>query len=151
MSIDYLLFLKTDDPIADTMRLLERIDGVELRTKDQLHVMGLVSTNCKELDEMHREIMLDDFGEYGLDVNWLISGTLDKELDSLDLIERLFRCAAEIVNEHPDRPLSFMCNGDSFYVHNSSKNLTVSPIYLKDIPALSTIFKKPFVVDEMAY
>ncbi len=95
--------------------------------------------------------MLEDYGEYGLSVNWIVSGTYDKTTDILELMERLYRCAALLVNSHPARSLSLMRNGESFYVFNTKNQLILSPAYLDSIPEIRSLFRKPFTVEEISY
>ena len=95
--------------------------------------------------------MREDYGEYGLNVNWQISGTYDKETDIVEVMRVLFECAALQVNNDPDWSLSMMRNGESFYVFNTQNRLILSPIYLETIPIIKSLFKKPFIIEEMNY
>jgi hypothetical protein len=68
--------------------------------------------------------MRNDFGNYGLDLNWLVTGTHDDNADVFDLMDRLYRCAAAIVRDFPERPLSLMnTTHQRFYVFNSPIDL----------------------------
>lgn len=93
--------------------------------------------------------MREDYGEYGLDVNWKISGTYDKETDIFEVMRVLYECAALLVNENPDKSLSLMRNGESIYLFNSQNLLILSPIYLESIPVIMSFFKKPFIIREI--
>lgn len=149
MSTDYFIFFQSDDSCDEVIQSLCEVEGVN--SSDGLTITGLICVTCEPLSPSHQECMLEDYGEYGLNVNWLIMGTYDKVTDPDELIERLYRCAALLVNEHPDKPLSLMRNGESFYVFNKEDQLILSPIYLKAIPVITSLFNKPFTVDEMAY
>jgi hypothetical protein len=123
------------------------VDGVKV-AGDALTIEGLILTECEELDSSHRQVMLTDYGEYGLDVNWRIRGRYDKSSDVVEVTERLFHCAAAIIRARPDSPLSLMREAESFYVFNTADRLILSP-YFKALPNLLPLFGKPFVIKEM--
>ncbi len=149
MSTDYQIFFQSDEPVESTLELISRVEGVD--TQGELHIEGLVATSFGELTTQSRQIMLDEYGEYGLNVNWNISGTYDKTTDICELTERLFRCAAVMVNAHPNRSLSLMRNAESFYVFNEPSRLIVSPVYSKSHAIVETLFQKPFNLELIEY
>jgi hypothetical protein len=131
MSIDYFIFLHSTDFVGSVLPCLNAV-------------------SWSEMDQRHREIMRDDFGKYGLDVNWFITGTHDRDIDVNELMRCLYQCSAVIVNTYPDRALSLMQPAsNSFYIHNSSDRLIVSPLYLDQFPSIQDLFVKPFIIDKM--
>lgn len=95
--------------------------------------------------------MAQEYGNYGLNVNWEIKGTYDKENDIFELMERLHRCAAALVNSDVNRPLSLMRNAESFLVFNTERRLILAPTYLDALPVIRSLFSKPFAVENFAY
>ncbi len=150
MSTDYSIFLDSDHTSPEKVfEPLLKLTGVE--AQDGVLIYGLVAVSCKQLDTLDREVMQKEYGEFGLDVNWEINGTYDKESDIFEVMRVLFECAALLVNANPDRSLSLMRNGESFYVFNSQNRLILSPIYLETILAIESLFKKPSIIEEMNY
>tara|TARA_R110002095_G_scaffold189568_1_gene167098 strand:- start:1171 stop:1629 length:459 start_codon:yes stop_codon:yes gene_type:complete len=150
MSTDFSIFLDSD--LTSPEYVFEPLLGVTgVDARDGLHIRGLVAVSCKQLDASYREVMREDYGEFGLDVNWKVSGTYDKETDIIEVMRVLFECAALLVNANPDRSLSLMRNGESFYIFNSKNRLILSPLYLEAIPTIKSLFKKPFIIEEMNY
>ncbi|QDT46394.1 hypothetical protein Pan258_04130 [Symmachiella dynata] len=151
MSTDYWIFLQSDRTSADlVLEPLSGTIGVDVQG-DGLQIRGLMSVSCKKLSESHQDIMREEYGKYGLGVNWGINGTYDKKTNILEVVGLLFQCAAKFVNANPDQELSLMRNGESFYIFNSKDRLILSPIYLEAIPNLDALFKKPVIIDEMSY
>lgn len=148
MSTDYLIFLDSDHTSAENVyKPLLAVPRVEFR--DGLQIPGLVDVSCIQLDDFYRDVMREEYGDYGLDVNWLISGTYDNETDIFEVIRLLYECAAQLVNANPDKSLSLMRNGESIYLFNSQNLLILSPIYLESIPVIMSFFKKPFIIREI--
>ena len=128
MSTDYFLFVNSNQFPDIDLPLLAKNDGVQLTDDNQLSIDGLVCTRCETLDLHHREIVLTDYGEFGQEYTWFLTGTYDKESDINQLVERLVRCAATLVASRPQLPLALMRNAESFYVLNSPSALILSPI-----------------------
>ncbi|QDU07351.1 hypothetical protein [Gimesia aquarii] len=150
MSTDYSIFLESDLTSPEYLFApLLGINGGDAQFG--LHIHGLVDVSCQQLDASYREVMREDYGEFGLDVNWMIGGTYDKETDIFKVMRILYEYAAVLVNANPERSLSLMRNGESFYVFNTRNRLILSPIYLESIPVIKSLFKKPFIIDEMIY
>ena len=150
MSTDYTIFLDSEITSAEEIvQPLLEIPGVEFCAG--LQIRGLTAVYCKQLTLSHREVMREDYGEFGLDVNWEINGTYDKQTDIIEVMEVLFECAALLVNTHPDRSLSLMRNGESFYVFNTQNKLIISPVYLEAFPSLKSLFNKPSELTTMDY
>ena len=147
MSTEYFIFVNSNN-INEVLRVMSTVGGVELRER-QLLIDGLLSTEVAALDPLSREIMREDYGEYGLDVNWRIGGTHDESFDVVELIVRLFSCAAAVVNTWPDNNVSVMRNGESFYMINTSENLIISGTYVKERPCLVSLFKKTAIIRNM--
>jgi hypothetical protein len=150
MSTDYSIFLDSDCISPECVfEPLLGITGVEIR--DDFYIGGLVAVTCEQLTTSHRNVMQEDYGEFGLDVNWEIRGAYDKMTNIFEVMRLLFECTALLVNASPDRSLSLMRNGESFYVFNTQERLILSPLYMEAIPVIQSLFKKPFIIDEMAY
>lgn len=149
MSIDYQLFFETDEAAQSTLDLISSVNGVE--TGAGLRIAGLVGTSMDELDAYSRAIMLDDFGEYGLNVNWAIRGTQDETMDADNLLERLLTCAARIIHARPNHALSVMRDGESFYLFHDSSRTVISPVYSQAIPLIKSLFKDAWELKEMVY
>lgn|GEM_PF-6088228 len=101
-----------------------------------VQIEGLRDAVSLKLDSSRRDVMRDEYGEFGLDVNWCIYGTVDQDCDIEELIERLFYCAALLISDRPDSPLSLMRNGESFYLFNSPTDLIIPFGYLKAFPGI---------------
>lgn len=150
MSIDFNIFLDSEHTSPeDVFEPLLGITGVDFR--DVLHIHGLVAVFCKQLDTSHCEVMQEEYGEYGLDVNWKISGTYDKETDMPEVMRVLFECVVVLIKANPDRSLSLMRNGESFYVFNTQEQLILSKIYSDMIPVIQSLVKKPLIIKEITY
>ena len=146
MSTDYFIFLDSDH--TSTENVYEPLLALpEVEYRDGLQIRGLFDVSCEQLDNYHREVMREDYGEYGLDVNWLITGTYDKETDINEVVRILIECAALLVNASPDKSLSLMRNGESFYVFNTRNRLILSKICIEESP----LFKKSFMIKEISY
>lgn len=146
MSTDYQLFMEVGGPIASRLDILRGVRGVSLQDESELHIEGLFCVRCIPLDDDGRDIMRPEYGEYGLDLDWNITGTLDKDLDSVATVDRLLHCAAAIVNSFPEKNCSLMRNGESFYLFNTSDRLLLSPIYRSILPRLNSLFNKPYTI-----
>lgn len=151
MSTHYSIFLHSDYRFPENVfgRLLT-IAGISM-TGGDYSIVGLVNVTCERLSQSHREVMLEEYGIYGLDVNWEIRGTYDKATDIFNVIELLYRCAAIFVNSYPKANLSLMRNGESFLLFNTLEQLILSPIYTDSISVIKSIFEKPFIVREILY
>lgn len=149
MALDYFIFL---GPTYSPDQSLELICGVPGVTHQggrcgEVSIQGLIGVTFEELKPWHREVMQKEYGRFGLDVRWMITGRYD-QTDILEVIERLYRCTAALVSSNPGANLSFMRNGENFYLHNTADRLTLSPLYLEAIPAIRNMFTKVFVIDE---
>lgn len=149
MSTDYAIFLNADSSREEILSTLCGAAGLDV--ENGIRIPGLTSVTCAPLTASHQEAMLHDYGIYGLEVNWAISGTYDDESDIFDLIERLHQCAAALVRANPNAPLSLMRNGEDFYVFNKQDELILAPTYVRSMPVLGTFFEKPFAVTAMPY
>ena len=143
MSTDYFLFVNSDTLAARDLPLLAEIDGVAL-DGGHLIVDGLVCTSCAAMSSEHREIMLEDYGEYGQEYTWYMTGTYDKKSCPNQLAERLARCAAKLVSVRPTAPLALMVNAESFYVLNSPSKLILSKACIDDEGSIPRSFGRPY-------
>jgi hypothetical protein len=143
MSTDYFIFACCDD-IHELLARICTVEGVQFDGRT-LEIAGLLYVRFEELGANTREIMRSDFGEFGIEVNWRISGTYDKSSDTDDLIWRLLRCAAVIINANPNSSLSIMREAESFYLFNSKDQLLISSVY-KGFPNVASLFEKPCVM-----
>ena len=144
MSTDYFLFVNSDRFADVDLPLLASNDGVALDDAGNLVVDGLVCTYWKAMDCQHRDIMLNDFGAYGQDYNWFVTGKYDKDTSVNELVERLVRCAASLVSSRPLAPLALMVNAESFYVLNTPASLILSPVCFDDAGVIPALFRRPF-------
>ncbi|MGL4463193.1 MAG: hypothetical protein ACRC1K_13680 [Planctomycetia bacterium] len=142
MSTDYFIFMHCHGPVSEKVSLLGAIDGVSIGSDSALRISGLDDVRIMELSDYSQTIMKEDYGAYGLEVNWEIMGTFDGDSDMLEVMERLYRCVAAIVNEHPNDNCSLMRNGESFLAINTQEQLVISPIYLEAIPFIRSLFQK---------
>ena len=150
MSTDYFLFFRSDGPHEPIIESLAQVEGVEF--DGDLRIRGLLDVQVMPMDAESREIMRTDFGEYGIDVDWCIRGTLDDEVDDVDdLYVRLHRCAAVFVNARPDLSMSLMWEATDFWVHNTKERLLLSILSKKAVPSVETMFEKAFVFTAMKY
>ncbi len=149
MSTDYSIFMHCAGPVIDKVRLLGSIDGVSVGSNGLPQMTGLDDVRIIELTERSRTIMKDDYGMYGVDVDWEITGTLDEDSDILEVIERLYRCMAAIANAYPDEECSLMRNGESLLAINTSDQVLISPTYLEAIPVIQSLFCRSSKVSEI--
>jgi hypothetical protein len=148
MSTDYLIFIQNKGSIEEYLRLLNNIEGVSCSDPNQIEIEGLLGVRCFELNDRSRMIMREDYGPYGLDVNWEIRGQRDEDCDIFELIIRLYQCMAKIVNKFPMNNCSLMRNGEDFYLFNTSEQLVISDVYYEILPNPKALFQKEFVVRE---
>ena len=150
MSTDYSLLIQSDSatPVGVWQPVLN-IKGVS--HSGTICIKGLTDVECKLLDKQRQDIFLEEYGNYGISLNWEIRGTYDKSTDIFEVIELLYRCAAEYVNSLPSKNVCLMRDCESFYVHYSGGQLRLSTAYIKSISSLTTLFNRQFVVDEMKY
>lgn len=151
MSIDYTIFMNCTGPVEYKTHLLNSVHGVFFGSDGLPRISGLDDVRVIELNDRSRTIMKEDFGTYGVDVNWKITGTLDDDWDILDVMARLYECFGAITNAYPDENCTLMRNGESFLAMNTSDRLVLSPTYLEAIPKIKSLFRKGIVVSEMEY
>ncbi len=151
MSIDYQIFIQNKGSIEEYLRLLNNIEGVSCSDPNQIEIEGLFGVRCFELNDYSRMIMREEYGPFGLDVNWEIRGEHDYEYDIFELIIRLYKCMAMIVNNFPTNNCSLMCEGRSFYLFNTSEQHMISDIYYDILPNPKALFQKEFVVRDLRF
>jgi hypothetical protein len=151
MSTDYSIFMCCKGPVAEKVRWFNSVDGVSIDSNGTARIAGLDDVRILGLDERNRMIMMEDYGSYGIDVNWEIMGTLSDANEILDVIQRLYRCFAAIANAYPNENCSLMRNGESFLAMNTSSQLLISPTYLKAIPVIQSLFVKSWQLSAMDY
>jgi len=144
LSTDIHLFLKTSDFDQNILPHLLNVGGVEVDSQSVFAITGLHSVQAFAMGDRHIEIMRDDFGGYGQEFNWCVTGTLDKNQDGDATMERMYECAGAIVRQFPNHPLTLMNTATNrFYVYNSADRLVVSPYCLATISP--DLFGKPYV------
>jgi len=149
MSIDYQIFFQTDEPAQCTLDIVSSVDGITITSG--LQIAGLVGVSIEELRAYSREIMHDEFGEYGLNVNWAIRGTYDKTTNIDELLERLLECAARIIHARPNHPLSVMREGESFYLFYDVRRTVISRVYSQSLSLVESLFGDSYEMKEMVY
>lgn len=143
MAIHYSIFFKSDSTMDQVKRSLNGVEGVE--TAVELSIAGLLSVECSELDSYSRQLMREEYGKFGLDVNREIYGKYDKSTDPEELVTRLFCCCAVLIRKCPEEPLSLMCE-ERFYLWNNCEKLILSPIWASLLPTLPALFRKPIEI-----
>jgi hypothetical protein len=153
MSTHYSIFFFSEEHALDNV-IRTLVDMRNERVSligGELNISGLVGTTCESLSQSHRDVMLEEYGDYGMDVNWEIRGTYDRATDIFSVIETLYLCASCLLNRHPDSNLSLIRNGESFLLFNNQYNLIVSPVYLADINTIRSMFMKPYIIKQIVY
>ena len=93
--------------------------------------------------------MLNDYGAYGQEYNWYVTGTYDKVTCSNELLQRVARCAAALVASSPNAPLALMINGESILVLNTPDSLLISPACFDDARTIPALFRRPFTTQKI--
>ncbi len=143
MSTDYSLFVNSNASAIEDIKLLTIHTGVELHENGRLTIEGLTGVYFEAMTARHRRIMAQDYGPYGQDYTWFLTGTYNKESDIHQLYGRLVRCAATLVASRPQLPLALMRSAESFYVLNTPAKLFLSKQCL-DEAGVPELFQREF-------